>query len=975
MSRSSVAVRNLATVLALLSIMLVSAGQWRGGATAHAAGTITGVVFQDYNGNGRRDLANTASNAGGGTVALANDRGIAGVTITAYNADGAIVGSTASVNDGSYSLPVTGSGPYRVEFTNLPTNFQPGPVGLDNGSTVQFVPDLTPQNEGAGSRVNLGLIIPGEYCQDNPTLVTSCYKKGSSPGLNEDTLISFPYSAGSQASTDLADYRLPPTGLNVLGQVVGSTWGLAHSSSRQQIYAAAFFKKHIILGPGLDGTRDTDDDTGAIYVLDQSSGNLVATFSLPSTNPRLSFPPLSPAMVGVDPYFVDGYDLGWDAVGKYGLGGMALSDDEALLYVMNLENRTLYALDATTGAVVASQAVPGVDDPANAPLLPTGALRERCAVGDIRPFAVSFDRGQLYVGLTCTAESSTTVDEFIDSNGNGRFDHNILAERNAVTDNDGNGVYNTGDVRELAAYVYRVDPSSLAFESTPALSLALGYPRGIADTYEDIPAAWRPWTPGFDRISLTEGPNDPRFIIYPQPWLTDISFDNGNMVLGLRDRTGDTIGYYAFSNPNEPNIPDYLGIAIGDVLRACGDPTSGWTLENNGSCGGITTTPRPSNRILQPQGPGGGEYYFDDSYGIRGQDSINQEETSSGGGLQVPGYPDVVISGFDAFPFDPPQHFFNGGFRWYNNTTGAYSKAFVVYDTPSGLDPATLGKANGLGDLIALCDEAPIEIGNLVWRDDDRDGIQDPNEPPIAGVTVELYELDDRGNTTLIGTAITDANGNYIFSAYANQAPVTSGDAFKYNLPLKPNTRYEVRIPNASGDNQQTPLSGLVPTVDNNDPSSNGTIRDSDGIANGTAVRTILLTSNPGFNNHTYDFGFNTMPTAITLASFTATREGERIVLRWTTSLELEALGFNLYRSSTGLRADAVQINPQLIPALGRGSSGASYNFIDQASATQSLSYWIELVSSDAPSSIHGPATTRPLAQAAHQLHLPLMLR
>jgi len=65
-------------------------------------------------------------------------------------------------------------------------------------------------------------------------------------------------------------------------------------------------------------------------------------------------------------------------------------------------------------------------------------------------------------------------------------------------------------------------------------------------------------------------------------------------------------------------------------------------------------------------------------------------------------------------------------------------------------------------------DESKVEIqvsslssiGNLVWADDDGDGIQDPGEEGREGVTVKLLDLD--GN--LIATTVTDAQGNYKFT-------------------------------------------------------------------------------------------------------------------------------------------------------------------------------------------------------------------
>ena len=54
----------------------------------------------------------------------------------------------------------------------------------------------------------------------------------------------------------------------------------------------------------------------------------------------------------------------------------------------------------------------------------------------------------------------------------------------------------------------------------------------------------------------------------------------------------------------------------------------------------------------------------------------------------------------------------------------------------------------------------PGAIGDTVFRDEDGDGFQDPGEPGIAGVTVELR---DSSGTTLIDSDVTDGNGKYRF--------------------------------------------------------------------------------------------------------------------------------------------------------------------------------------------------------------------
>ena len=86
---------------------------------------------------------------------------------------------------------------------------------------------------------------------------------------------------------------------------------------------------------------------------------------------------------------------------------------------------------------------------------------------------------------------------------------------------------------------------------------------------------------------------------------------------------------------------------------------------------------------------------------------------------------------------------------------------------PSGLSiyvgqgEADLNKSDG-----ASCPLVPAplpstgSIGDFVWVDDDADGIQDANEPGMAGVTIDLYSIDN----TLLASTITDANGAYAFT-------------------------------------------------------------------------------------------------------------------------------------------------------------------------------------------------------------------
>src|SRR5690606_13142686 len=224
-------------------------------------------------------------------------------------------------------------------------------------------------------------------------------------------------------------------------------------------------------------------------------------------------------------------------------------------------------------------------------------------------------------------------------------------------------------------------------------------------------------------------------------------------------------------------------------------------------------------------GPGGGEFYF--------QENLTgfHDELSMGSVLIVPGQPEMVSTLFDPIPIN--SELFDGGFRWYNNQNGQTVRAYRVYDGESGSLTA-FGKANGLGGLEALCPPAPIEIGNRVWFDLDGDGIQDPGEQPIAGVTINLYDA----NNNMIATTVTNAQGEYIFTSR------TDGVQF--------NTDYSIRLDNPADYDPGGPLFEWFLTLNNSGPDQ----RDSDAILLQGFPTINLNTGGPGDNNHTYDFGF-----------------------------------------------------------------------------------------------------------------------
>jgi uncharacterized repeat protein (TIGR01451 family) len=111
-------------------------------------------------------------------------------------------------------------------------------------------------------------------------------------------------------------------------------------------------------------------------------------------------------------------------------------------------------------------------------------------------------------------------------------------------------------------------------------------------------------------------------------------------------------------------------------------------------------------------------------------------------------------------------------------------------------------------------------LGDFVWRDDNVNGIQDPGEPPVENITVNLYDSTD----TLVGSTTTNVDGNYGFT------DLPPGDYYvEFVLPI-----------------------GYVFTVQDANSNANDTV-DSD--ADRTTGQTALTNLEAGENDPTWDAG------------------------------------------------------------------------------------------------------------------------
>jgi hypothetical protein len=484
----------------------------------------------------------------------------------------------------------------------------------------------------------------------------------------------------------------------------------------------------------------------------------------------------------------------YSRVFKNGLGDLDMSEDQKTLYAVNLATNAVHSIginrDGTVGAAGAPMIV-------NSP--------STCSASQFHIFGLGIDGTRGLIGGVCAGPTQA----------------------------------------DLVAYVFEFTASGTAsgLNSTPVLSFPLTYTKGEAITWTGTTndtgnSPWLAW----DQVT-SEADSDvqrattafPYAVSAPQPQVTDLVInDRGDLVIGIRDRFGDATGHGLFSSDSPTSTQFNEPAAAGDQLLACKTAT-GWDLEDDGVCGGRTGFSTTNN-----EGPGGGEFYND------GHTPCCHTEVSLGSLLRVPGKGEVIGSVYDPIVVNEQ------GLNHFSDLNGAQS-GNTRLEIGSNAANGDMGKANGIGDLEALCDEGPLEIGNRVWLDRDGDGIQDPSDDGIDGVEVELYK-----GGVLVGQTTTANGGQYYFNtSNVNLGPAATVPGIVYG-----ETDYEIRIPNATGASAQPELAKLMLTTANATGTGND-VRDSDAIADTTTPSTAVIAvpataiSQGGVSNHTFDAGFS----------------------------------------------------------------------------------------------------------------------
>lgn len=654
---------------------------------AATSGCLGGNTFEDFNCNGVDDT---------------NEPGVQGVQVVIYDCDNMPVDTVWTDNEGDWQIcGLTDGAAYRVEFI-LPESIAcwatPTHAGSDNGTDIQFltVPACT----------KFSLSSPADYCERNPPLSVVCYLQPqdatSSTWTDEPAIVQIPYESGTtdMTTTGLATLESEAYSNTIAtnGQI-GSVFGLATDNINDIIYTTSFMKRHVPFGPS---------GPGAIYKMEDG---MVTTFL--NLNTLLTGNP-----AGVDGHSPSGnnYQLDdiWDEVGKTSFGDLLITPDGKHLYTVTLtdNDRKLYRItiptdgNSPTAADIESFDLPSPDDCPNNPSTGSGELNY-----NIRPGALGYEQGKVYVGLTCTAESTQ----------------------------------NTAD---LKGYVYEFNSIGDDF-SGPLLTIPFNYDRQDVTTAPSIlPGNFYPWNANQLTTTTTPSVNgDAINASYPMPWLMDINFsDDGCMILGITDRFGH-LSSGAHNPPAQLN-----GNGGGDILKAC-NLSNIWTLESNGNDG---VNPATSGAGTN-SGPGNGEFFFSENF------ETFHNEISNGGFAIIPGQNELVLGVYDPAPANGTlpggsNAFDSGGLIYLNTADGSRTRSYMLFnrnDYPNfGFD-----KASATGGIVINCEPAPLEIGNYVWCDSIENGIQDACESGIDNMIVQLYNTDG----DLIGQDTT-VNGNYYFN-------------------------------------------------------------------------------------------------------------------------------------------------------------------------------------------------------------------
>ncbi|KAA3639406.1 MAG: hypothetical protein DWQ02_03775, partial [Bacteroidetes bacterium] len=708
-----------------------------------------------------------------------------------YPAKDVLVGTATTDANGNYLLnPLMY--PVRLEF-EIPDN-------LCNMASYQDFPGANGDTYGTGTQMATGpgvhnfiISYPADFSTETNPIVfvpkmTNGNPTGNGSAATEAAIVSYNYlNSGVAANSYRGQNSGHPWETVALQNQVGTTWGVAFSKQAQKVFVGASMRRHSGMGP-LGG--------GGIYWFD----------------------PTPPYDLNANLGFFD-----FDAL------GIATSDEVnpyTPAHINGACNNTV-----AFSPVIGTNLERGLPDGRGTPNADPAAWGQvgKLSLGDID---ISEDGRYLYVvnlydrmlyevdlqdpfdPQVPTANEITgyPIPDPCITNAQGEYrPFGLKYSREKVfvgvicSGQNYDGTPSGATSSDLTGTIWEFDAVSKTFVATPAIQFDFSYRDGLKP--------WLPWSNTFYNDGDASG----------TPLISDIEFDaKGNMLIGVTDHQASQAGWYNYDLCGNGSN---LSFTTGELLQAVRDP-------NNPTCSySIQFNP---------------EYY---------NDNLHHPESSMGA-LSV-----HFTSDFDGVlsTFMDPIFIVSGGTVLYDNNTGqrigtpnaqgGTSVGYEIYYGPS-IGNGNFGKANSLGDIEVIGNVPPIELGNQVWLDLDRDGIQDGFEPPLPGVDIQLLTED---MSTILATSTTDANGGFYFNHTNVSDPAGPANV----LGPIPNTNYKIRIAPAqfAGGVGTGPLKDMRLTTPGETGSGGADRSDSDAMLVGGEAIIMVTTAGPGENNHTLDIG------------------------------------------------------------------------------------------------------------------------
>ncbi|WP_143020088.1 SdrD B-like domain-containing protein [Sinosporangium album] len=612
-----------------------------------------------------------------GTYQASLELGVAGITVTAFDAAGRSATATTDASGTATISTANGGisgGQYRVEAV-IPESLgylKPAPAG---GVAPALAPLVSFVNTSTGpANLVMGVHNPADYVQANPPLVTAVHTDQAFAAANpgHQAMVSWPRAQRGRT----------PAPAKVAGYgAIGTTYGHAWQRSSKTIFTGALAKRYTSYGPL---------GPGGVYAIG-ADGAVVPFATVPDAGTTQHGEPTR------DKDF-------WDVPGKEGLGDLDVSGDDRTLYAVNLAARALVAYDIADGPGKGN-ARPKGSWPIPDPGCP--------AAVDWRPYGLGVKDGKVYVGGVCSGESTQrradlSAHVLSVPEGGGEFtkvySHTLDFKRGKVwASTPASDRWNPWSPtwNPSKFFVARnfngsgIDewnyPSPLLsdVEFDRDGSMILGFRDRAAD--QGGHRALSPETTGTSR--------DIRW-----------SYDGTGGDINRVCRVGDAWRWEgeagcannAAGRSQPPQDGDVVEFYSGDYWAPSGQRTG---VHGEVAQGALSFAPRfveTATTVLDPGSTiSAGVGYFDN------------------------------ISG--AYNSDPQRYYrlFLSPAAWEDNGAGGWIK-----NVPG--QNGTFGKANGLGDLEMLADPAPLQLGDRVWFDANGDGVQDPAEPGLPGVQVIL---------------------------------------------------------------------------------------------------------------------------------------------------------------------------------------------------------------------------------------------